>query len=156
MGGTRIALLGGGVWSLFRFAVVALLVLRLVPADAVFHMNLLWIAAPSLVLTALFGGAALVEEARRHYLPLLRIGTLLAAVADAIVILSGSYVPAVERAGPASDQLSRLIFLIVYGILAVDLLILAALISYRPMDRNREPETIHPSPEYESTQVEDD
>ncbi len=130
-------MLGGGVWNLFRFVVVALLVSRLVTDDPLFHAALLWIAAPSLLMIALFVGCTLVSGAERYYLPLMRIGMLLAAVTDTIVVLTGSYLPTAERAGPSSDPLSRAVFVIAYGILAVDLLILAALISYRAMDADR-------------------
>ncbi len=130
-------MLGGGAWNLFRFVVVALLVSRLLPDDSLFHIALLWVAAPSLLMVALFAGCTLVTGAERYYLPLLRMGTLLAAVTDAIVVLTGSYLPAAERAGPSSDPLARAVFVIVYGVLAADLLILAALVSYRAMDGDR-------------------
>jgi hypothetical protein len=129
-------MIGGGIWSLFRFALVALLVLRLVPADPLFHLNLLWVGAPALLLTGVFAANAFVAGGNRYYLPLLRIGTVLAALTDAIVVLTGSYVPSAERVADSAGPLARLIFIIVYGILAVDLLIFAALISYRPMDGN--------------------
>ncbi len=130
-------MIGGGVWSLFRFVVVTLLVLRLVPEDPLFRHNVLWVGAPALVITALFLGSAFFRHAARHYVPLLRIGMLIAAVTDAIVVLTGSYVPAAERAGIAVGEVSRLIFIITYGILAVDLLIFAGLISYGDMERTR-------------------
>ncbi len=130
-------MLGGGMWNLFRFVVVALLVSRLVVDAPLFHAALLWIAAPALLMVALFAGCTLVPGAERYYLPLMRMGTLLAAVTDAIVVLTGSYIPAAEQAGPSSDPLGPAVFVIVYGILAVDLLILAALISYRAMDDDR-------------------
>ena len=130
MGGHRFIMLGGAIWSLFRFAVVALLIARLVPGDPFFHVVLLWVGAPSLVMVGLFGGCAYIPRSEPHYLPLLRIGMLLAAVADVIVILTRSYMPTVERAGSPLDSLGPTIFVIVYGILAVDLLMLAALISY--------------------------
>lgn len=155
MGGHRIAMLGGGIWNLFRFVVIALLVLRLVPADPLFHMNLLWIGAPALTMVALFAGTALLPEAERYYLPLLRIGSLLATVADAVAVLGRSYIPVAERVGAASEPIGRLVFIIVYGILAVDLLIFAALISYQSMQTHK-PEQSGTQPEYESTDVEDD
>lgn len=155
MGGHRIAMLGGGIWNLFRFVVIAMLVLRLVPADPLFHMNLLWISAPALVMVALFAGCAFIPEAERYYLPLLRIGSLLAAVADAVAVLGRSYIPVAERVGTASEPIGRLVFIIVYGILAVDLLIFAALVSYQSM-RTHKPGQPETDPEYESTDVEDE
>ncbi len=137
MGGHRIAMLGGGIWNLFRFVVIAMLVLRLVPADPLFHMNLLWIGAPALVMVALFAGCAFIPEAERYYLPLLKIGSLLAAVTDAVAVLGRSYIPVSERVGTASEPIGRLVFIIVYGILAVDLLIFAALISYQSMQTHK-------------------
>jgi hypothetical protein len=130
MGGHRFIMLGGGIWSLFRFAVVALLIARLVPGDRLFHIGLLWIGAPSLVMAGLFGGCAFIDRSDAYYLPLLRIGMLLAAVADVIVILTRTYLPPLERAGSSMDPIGPTVFVIVYGILAVDLLTLAALISY--------------------------
>jgi hypothetical protein len=156
MGAHRFAFVGGGVWSLARFGFVALLVLRQAGNDPLFHINLLWIGAPALLLAALFAGEAFVPAGERFYLPLLRIGTLLAATADAIVVLTGSYIPVAERAGGVGDDISRLVFIIAYGILAADLLIFAALISYRPMDRSRPPEPDASLPRYESTTVEDE
>ena len=136
MGGHRFVMLGGGLWSLFRFAVVALLIARLVPRDPLFHVSLLWIGAPSLVMVGLFGGCAYIERSEAYYLPLLRIGMLLAAIADVILILTRAYLPAGDRAGSTLDALGPTIFVIVYGILAVDLLMLAALISYPRADRD--------------------
>lgn len=156
MGGRHFVYAGGGIWYLLRFAFVALLVLRLVDNDPLFHLDLLWVGAPGLLLAALFAGCAFVADGERHYLPLIRIGVLLAAASDAIVVLTGSYAPVAVRVGGADDELSRLVFIIVYGILAVDLLIFAALISYRPMDRSRSSDTQEHLPEYESTRVEDE
>lgn len=156
MGGRHFVYAGGGVWYLLRFALVALLVLRLVRTDPLFHLNLLWAGAPGLLLAALFAGCAFVAGGERFYLPLLRIGTLLAAASDAIVVLTGSYAQVAVRVNGTESELSRLVFIIVYGILAVDLLIFAALISYRPMDRSRSSDSDRHLPEYESTRVEDE
>jgi len=155
MGGHRFAMLGGGLWTLFRFAVVVLLVMRASAPDPFGHVNLLWVGAPSLVVVALFGGSAFVAEARRSYLPLLRIGTLLTAISDAAVVLTSSYVPPADRAGPAADAIGPLVFIIAYGILAVDLLIFVALISYRPMSPTAKTSPDH-RPSFESTTVEDE
>jgi hypothetical protein len=130
MGGHRFIMLGGAAWSLFRFAVVALLIARLVPGDPLFHIGLLWIGAPSLVMVGLFGGCAFIPRSEPYYVPLLRIGMLLAAAADVIVILTRGYLPPADRAGSALGSLGPTMFVIVYGILAVDLLMLAALLSY--------------------------
>ena len=156
MGGRHFVFAGGGIWHLLRFALVALLVLRLVENDPLFHLALLWVGAPGLLLAALFAGCAFVGEGERYYLPLMRIGTLLAAVSDAIVVLTGSYAPIAVRVNGTDSELSRLVFIIVYGILAVDLLIFAALISYRPMDRSQSSGLDEHLPEYESTRVEDE
>lgn len=156
MGGRHFVYAGGGVWYLLRFALVALLVLRLVENDPLFHLDLLWVGAPGLLLAALFAGSAFVRGGERYYLPLLRIGTLLAAASDAIVVLTGSYSPLAVRMGGVETELSRLVFIIVYGILAVDLLIFATLVSYRPMGPSRSPDPDEHLPEYESTRVEDE
>lgn len=130
-------MLGGAGWNLLRIPIIALLVARFLPDDALFHIGLIWIGAPGLVIVGLFAGSALVEETSRLYLPLLRIGMLLSAVTDAIVVLTRAYLPASERVMATGGSLSRAIFVIAYGVLAVDLLILAALISYRPMSSDR-------------------
>ena len=156
MGGRSLVYAGGGIWYLLRFALVALLVLRLVDDDPLFHLDLLWVGAPGLLLAAIFAGSGFVAGGERYYLPLLRIGALLAAASDAIVVLTGSYAPVAVRAGGVESELSRLVFVIVYGALAVDLLIFAALVSYRPMDPSRSPDTDEHLPEYESTRVEDE
>ena len=155
MGGHRIAMVGGGAWSLFRFGLVALLTLRLVTGDPLFHLNLLWIGAPALLMGALFGGSAFVAGSQRYYLPLLRIGAALTVVADAAVVISRSYLGPEQRIGAGGDPLARLIFIIVYGVAAVDLLIFAALISYRPMYRETHDDDTS-QPEYSETRLEDE
>lgn len=149
-------MLGGGVWHLFRFALVAALVFRAIDPGPLGHLNLLWIGAPALLLVALFAANAFVSGGDRFYLPLLRIGALLAVVSDAVVVFSGSYVPTAERIGVETDPISRLVFVIVYGVLAVDLLILAALISYRPMDRSDDRTRADHRPPYNATSVEEE
>ena len=156
MGGQRGAMVGGGVWTLFRFAVVSLVVARLAPQDPVFHLSLLWVGAPSLLMVGLLAGSAFVPGAQRYYLPPLRIGTLLAAITDTVVALTGSYVPVAERVGTASEPIGRLVLAIVYGVLAVDLLILAALISYRPMSEGGSSRRDDNRPGYHPTEVEDE
>lgn len=156
MGGHRFVFVGGGVWHLFRFVVVALLVVRLTGYEPLFHVSILWIASPALLLVALFAGIAFLGHVERAFLPVVRIGQLLAAVADASVVLTGSYVPVAERVGGPGDGISRLVFVIVFGVLAADLLIFAALISYRPMDHSDSPQPREHLPRYESTDVEDE
>ncbi|MFW5683212.1 MAG: hypothetical protein ACOC1I_00025 [Spirochaetota bacterium] len=156
MGGHRAAMIGGGIWNLFRFAVVSLLVMRVMPQDPIAHINLLWMGGPGILVVGIFVACAFISGSARYYLPLLRIGMLVTAVTDVAVVLTGSYIPISERVGTVSDPISPLIFIIVYGILAVDLLILAALISYRPMDARRARPSDHDRPVYEATDVEEE
>jgi hypothetical protein len=149
-------MIGGAVWFLFRFVVVALLVLRLVPADPLFHVNLIWVGAASLVIAAIFVANGLISNANRYYLPVLRIGLGLTALSDVITVLTRSYAPVAERGGLEAEGIARLVFVIAYGILAVDLLIFAALVSYRPVDGRRAPRRQGSLPRYESTDLEDD
>lgn len=149
-------MLGGGVWHLFRFALVTALVYRAIDPGQSGHLNLLWVGAPALLMAALFAASAFVKGGDRFYLPLLRIGSLLTVVSDSVVVFSGSYVPTAEQIGVAGDPLGRLVFVIVYGILAVDLLILAALISYRPMDRSGRDDRPDHRPPFDATSVEEE
>jgi len=133
----RLAMSGGGLWGAFRFAAVVFMVLRTGPeGDPLFRVNLTWVGAAALLYSVLFVASAIDPATTRPHLPLLRIGALLHAVADAAVVLSGSHLLLAERVDPAGAPEARLATVIAVGILAVDLLILAALLVYR--DRTEE------------------
>ncbi len=123
---------GGAVWYLLRFALVTLIVLRIVPNDPLFHLNLIWIGGQSLLIVAVFARGTVGSNIDR-YLPILIIGAILAVAGDVAASVTNSYLSAAERNGAGESDITRLFFLISYGILLVDLLILAALISYRSM-----------------------
>lgn len=121
-----------GLWTLIRFVTIYLLLARALPATALLHVNVLWIAAGSLLATALFVASAALPGSVERYVPLMRIGILLFVLSDAAVILTGSLLP------PGAPNSAQGTFLISFGVLVCDLLILAALLSQRFMDKNGE------------------
>lgn len=132
----RLSLAGGGLWGVFRFAAVLFLVLRVAPETGPFyHVNLVWIGAPSLLYVALFFMSALDPNTLPSHLPLLRLGAALHVVSDVAVVVTRSFQTLDERAG-AAEATFRLVYLIGAGILVVDLLIGAALLAYRDGDRS--------------------
>ena len=157
MKGRHLAMAGGAVWYLLRFALVTLIVLRIVPDDPLFHINLIWIGGQSLLLVAVFA-RGMVGDAVDHYLPILVVGVVLAIVGDVAAAVTSSYLTVPERNGAAEAGITQLFFLMTYGVLVVDLLILAALISYRSMRGNGEPPQEHAGdgPSHDVTQVERD
>jgi hypothetical protein len=157
MNGRRIAMAGGALWYLLRYVLISLLILRLVPGDPLFHLNLIWLGGPTLLLVATYARTMFGDVIDR-YLPLQIIGSLLAALGDIAVAASSSYLTVAERTGAGDPELARLFFAIAYGVLIADLLILAALISYRAMRRREEADvqTQDDGPTYDSTRVEND
>ena len=123
---------GGGLWGVFRFAAVVFMALRTFPeGDPLLRVNLTWVGAAALLYSVLFVASALDPATIHAHLPLLRTGALLHTVSDAAVVLSGSHLVLAERVTPANSPQARLATMIAIGILAVDLLVLAALLIYR-------------------------
>ncbi|MFP4376874.1 MAG: hypothetical protein ACLFP4_07495 [Spirochaetales bacterium] len=129
----RIGFLLAGLWTLVRFVTVYLLLASSLPQGPLVHVNLLWFANGGLIATALFAASAALPDAAPRYLPLMRIVALLFVLSDAAVILSGSIMP--PDSGVAAAQGT---FLISFGILVLDLAMLAGLLSHRFMDKNGE------------------
>ncbi|TVQ20378.1 MAG: hypothetical protein EA382_15085 [Spirochaetaceae bacterium] len=120
-------------WSLVRFVLVLVFVLRAVGPSIGVHLNLLWLAGPALVAAALFGACAFLPYARRFYVPPLRLIAMTNALTGVFVVLSRSYLTTAEQAGDHASLQGRIAFIAAFAILAVDLLTLAALVSYRDM-----------------------
>jgi len=122
-----------GLWTLVRFVTIYLLLARALPSAPLLHVNLLWIAAGSLLATAIFVASAALPDAVERYLPLMRIAALLFVLSDAAVILTGSLVPPETAADGAQGT-----FLIGFAVLVLDLSVLAGLLSQRFVDKNGE------------------
>jgi hypothetical protein len=122
-----------GLWTLTRFVGIYLLLSRVLPPAPSLHVNLLWLAAGSLLTTAIFAASAALPGAVGRYLPLMRLAALLFVLSDAAVILTGSLVPPEAMATSAQAT-----FLIGFGVLVVDLAVLAGLLSQRFVDKNGE------------------
>lgn len=127
------AFLIAALWSLVRFVLVLVFVERAAGPSITVHLNLLWLAGPALVTAALFGACAFLPHARRFYVPPLRLIVITNAVTGVLVVLSRSYLTAAEQTGDHTSPHGRIAFIVTFTILAVDLLTLAALVSYRSM-----------------------
>jgi hypothetical protein len=134
----RIAFSVGTAWIVARFSILHFLSLRLVPGDPRFNIIALWIGAGSLLVAALFAGAAVIAESRRFYVPLLRISFVLFALTDAATVLRSATLSVTERQGDGDPATTQVVFFLTFGVLIVDLLVLAALLAYRVIDNNGE------------------
>jgi len=131
MGKGAVVFLLAGLWELIRF--VALFLSAMIAPAAIpnAHLNVLWIAAPALVLTALFFAAAFHPDYLRAYVPILRIGAVVAVISDVAVVITGSYDWTV--ASPTFTA-GRLLFGAAFAVLIFDLLLLSYLIAFRHPD----------------------
>ena len=120
--------LAAGVWELIRFVAVFLSSAAAPAAVPNAHLNLLWLAGPALVLAALFFSSAYHPDQLRAHLPILRIGAAIAVITDAAVVITGSFDWTV--AAPAAAG-TRFLFLLAFGILVIDLIVVSYLLSYR-------------------------
>ena len=157
MTGHRLAMLGGGLWQIVRFGAVLFLVLRILPEQIpMFHVNLIWVGGGSLLLSGIFVANGLKRSLERAYLPILSIGMLLNVVSDIAIALTGSFRTIDERLGMGGVRIARLVFVIMIGILTVDLLILGTLISYRGGARSGRTETeTRQLPDVDTTDLEE-
>lgn len=156
MNGQRLAMAGGALWYLLRFGLVSLLILRLAPSDPLFHLNLIWVGGQSLLVVALYA-RSVFDKIPRSFLTLMIIGAALAVLSDIGVSLSSSVLTVQERTGEGAAAMERMVLLMTFGILVADLLILAALISYRAM-RNQSGSSEAegaPGPRFEPTPVDE-
>ena len=126
-----ILFLAGGIWELSRFVAVFIVSTFLLASIPDAHVNLLWLGAPAILLSAVFFSAAYYPSRVGAYLPILRIGTAVAVVSDMVVVVTGSY-NWVPDGGllPAIGE-GRVVFLAAFGILVVELILLSLLISFR-------------------------
>jgi len=149
--------LAAGIWELVRFVAVFLSSLAAPAALPNAHINLLWLAGPALVLAALFFSSAYYPARIRAYIPILRIGAAVAVITDTAVVITGSYDWTPFSTGAAG---SRALFLLAFGILVVDLIVVSLLLSYRIPRRDPPGESGHGSsaredelPEYDPTDL---
>lgn len=148
----RIAFLLAAVWVVARFAILHLLSLRLVPEDPLFNTMSLWVGTGSLTVAAIFAAAAFIEASRRFYVPVLRLSFVLFSVTDALAVIRGVSMTVAERQGEGEAAVAQLVFFLTFGVLIIDLLLLASLLAYRVIDKNGEtienqPAADQPSPE---------
>jgi len=130
--GRRLAMFGGALWQITRLVVVVLLILRVLPEPIpFFHISILWAGAGALLLCGLFLACGIRDSLGRNDLALLRLGTLLMVAADAAVVISRSFQTLDERLDMGNEHVARLVFVVSFGILVVDLLIFITLVSYR-------------------------
>ena len=128
--------LAAGIWELVRFVAV-FLASAVAPASIPnAHLNLLWLAGPVLVLAALFFASAYYPSRIRAYIPILRIGAVIAVITDAAVVTTGSYDWIPPGTGTAGIGGSRVLFLLAFGILVVDLIVVSFLLTHRPSHKS--------------------
>lgn len=152
MKGHRIALLIGAVWVLVRLALVLTIARGALGGGMMANINFLWIGGTTIVIAVIFATAVYRPTLHTVFVPLLRISMILMVLSDIVVILSGSYVDRAVTAtnGDARDSPD---FAVAFGVLVVDLLITAALISYRPVQPESEKPADTHLPPYETTDV---
>jgi hypothetical protein len=145
-----------GVWELVRFVGI-FLSSAVAPATIPnAHLNLLWLAGPALVLAAMFFSSAYHPDQLRAHLPILRIGATIAVIVDAAVVITGSFNWTV--AAPIAMD-AQLLFVLAFGILVVDLVVVSYLFVYRlPAEpEHREPPKAAPAddglPDYDPTDL---
>lgn len=149
--------LGAGIWELIRFA---LLFLSFVLAPAAFpnaHLNLLWVAAPALLIAALFFVAAYFPRRNPYYVPLLRIGTGITVLSDVAVLVTGSYDWTAVTPGTGAVS-GRLLAIIALAVLVLDLAALALTLYARTDSANDGSGRAGPTddlPEYDPTDVDE-
>ena len=149
----RIGFLLGAGWIVGRYVILHLLSLRLAPQDPLFNTMSLWVGSGSLAVAAIFVGAAFIEDSRRFYAPILRISFVLFSVTDALAVIRGASLTVAERQGEGEAAMAQLAFFLTFGVLIVDLLLLASLLAYRVMDKNGE--TVENQPATEGTASEE-
>lgn len=123
--------LSAGIWELFRFVIVFLASVAAPAAARNAHLNLLWLGGPGVVLAALFFSSAFYADRIRAYIPILRIGAAIAVIVDAAVVLSGSYNRALPGAVVTVTAGDRVLFILAFGVLVLDLIVVSILLSYR-------------------------
>jgi len=152
-----IAFLAGGIWELLRFVTVFLLS-TVAPAPAErSHLLLLWMGAPALLLAALFFSCAYYPERVSSYLPMVRLGAVLTAVADIVMVVGGA--PLWAEMVSETTLPPRPIIFGVFLVLFVDLVVAVILFTLRPEDDQpgpaAEPRPDQDLPDYSSTEVQD-
>lgn len=123
----RVLFVGGAAWELLRFFtllnILSLGVLNLQSLENVVDMA--WFGAPQLVLAAVFAVTAVYPERLWSYIPLLRLGKLLAVLSGAAAMLGGGFAPALLD--PPWSAVSAVSLL---GTLLVDFILLVVLLLY--------------------------
>ncbi len=149
-----LVLLGGGIWEIVRFAAIYLMVVTLPSEQIYYHINLLWFGSPAVVLAAVFFSAAYHSDRAPYFLPILRIGLAVSVIADAAVIVTGSFTGRLLANGMPDAAGERRVFVMTFVVLVVDLALASALLWYRP----RRPDTdvtVDPLPDYDSTELDE-
>lgn len=120
----------GGLWELARFTAIYLINESSFRDIENAALSVLWIAAPALLLAALFFAAAYYPSRFASYLPLIRLGVAVSVLTDALMVISGSY-DATPAAIFRAFGAGRTLFLMAFLVLVIDLIILALLLSTR-------------------------
>lgn len=145
-------LLGGGIWEIVRFAAIYVMVVALPSEQAYSHLNLLWFGSPAVVLAALFFSAAYHSERTRYFVPILRIGLVVSVIADAAVIVTGSFAGRLLPGGIPDAAADRRIFILTFAVLVIDLALASALLWFHPRAPDP-PVTNDQLPDYDSTDL---
>ena len=141
----------GAVWVLVRFVLVLAIVRSVLGGGILTNINLLWVGSLAIAVAVMFATAAFMPDRHAVLVPILRIASILSAISDIFVVLSGSHTAITEET--SGDLRYTAPFIVSFTILVVDLLIAAALISYRPVEST--PRDHDQLPPYSPTDVED-
>ena len=118
--------MGGAVWELLRFFILLnVLSLGMFKFQSLSNVvDFTWFGAPQLVLAGAFFMTALYEDYLPRFLPLLRIGKLLAVLAGASALINGGFAPTLlDPPWEAVSSIALLATLLVDAILLVLLLL---------------------------------
>ncbi len=127
----RVFFLVAGIWEFIRFVAVFLSSAAAPAAISNSHLNLLWLAGPALILAALFLSSAYYPANIRAHIPILRIGAVIAVITDVAVVITGSYDWTLPGTGESATGGSRVLFVLAFGVLVVDLIVISLLLSKR-------------------------
>ena len=153
--------LAAGVWELVRFTLIFLSSVIGPAALPNNHLNLLWLAAPALVLAAMFFSSAYHPDNLRAHLQILRIGAAITVLSDTAVVVTGSYDWSSSVPGLVGP---RVLLAFALAVLVVDLLVVSYLLVFRDrtlrespeLDQSRKTEQDEHRPEYDPTDVRSD
>ena len=140
-----------GIWELARFIAVFLASVATRMQSPLIHLTILWLGGSGLLLAALFFASAYYRDRVQAYMPILRLGVVITALTDLIVIASRAYDPLPDIMNPG---MSLALMLVALGVFTVDLVLVGLLLARRtkPRETGTRSEDL---PAYDPTEVDE-